>query len=155
MEEKILKAVFILLGSLALTQLIPRILSLPAKNLPSRHRTIVDFAKQIITLIIYFLGVLIILSIFGIDMTPYLLSSSIIGFAVAFGAQNIIRDMIAGMYLLLEPSFKIGKTVRIGDYVGELKKVTLKNVYLRNEKGDTIIIPNGEIKTIVIKEPTS
>ena len=55
----------------------------------------------------------------------------------------------------LEPSFKIGKTVRIGDYVGELKKVTLKNVYLRNEKGDTIIILNGEIKTIVIKEPTS
>jgi moderate conductance mechanosensitive channel len=152
MEEKILKTVFILLGSVVLNQIIITALQFSTKNLSVRHRTIVGFLKQAITVVICFLGALTVLSLFGVDMAPYLLSSSIIGFAVAFGAQNTIRDVISGINLLLEPGFKIGRTVRIGDHTGELRKITLKNVYLKNNKGDMIIIPNGEVKIIVIQE---
>ncbi|MFA6005364.1 MAG: mechanosensitive ion channel domain-containing protein [Patescibacteria group bacterium] len=154
MEEKILKAVFILLGSVAINQIFAKFLHLSTRNLPGRHKPIFGFMKQGITVILFFLGGLAILSLFGVDMTPYLLSSSIIGFAVAFGAQNTIRDFISGINLLFEPSIKIGRIVRIGDYSGELRKITLKNVYLRNEKNELIIIPNGEVKTIVVKETT-
>lgn len=150
MEDKILKTVFILLCSVVLGQLIPRLIALPTKTLPGRHKAVIGFIKQIATVLIYFLGGLIILSLFGIDMTPYLLSSSIVGFAVAFGSQSFIKDLIAGVNLLMESHIKIGKTVQIGDYTGELKKITLKNTYLESA-GDLYIIPNGEVKTVIIR----
>ena len=151
MEDKILKALFILLGSLVLSQIIPRLVALPMHNLPSRHRTIIGFVKQVVTVLIYFLGGLAILSLFGIDMTPYLLSSSIIGFAIAFGSQSFFKDVIAGINLLFESQVKIGKIIQIGEYTGELKRITLKNTYLESSNGDLYIIPNGEIKTVVVK----
>lgn len=151
MEDKILKTLFILLGSLVLSQIIPRLIALPLRNLPSRHRTILGFTKQIVTVLIYFLGGLAILSLFGIDMMPYLLSSSIIGFAIAFGSQSFFKDVIAGINLLFESHVKIGKIIKIGDYTGELKRITLKSTYLESSNGDLYIIPNGEIKILIVK----
>ena len=93
-----------------------------------------------------------ILNLFEVDVTPYLLSSSIVGFAIGFGAQSFFKDIIAGIYLLLEPEFKINRFITIDKYAGTVKKVTLKSTYLETEKGDLYIIPNGEIKIIQVKK---
>jgi moderate conductance mechanosensitive channel len=149
MEEKMIKAVIIFIGSVVLSRIVPKLIRFPeSKGL--KAKTIADFLKNGVVIIIFGLAGFSILSTFGVDMTPYLLSSSIIGFAVGFGAQSLIKDIIAGVYLLLEPEFRIGKQIEIGSYVGEIKKVTLKNTYLKDTSGGIYIIPNGEIKVIHI-----
>jgi small conductance mechanosensitive channel len=87
---------------------------------------------------------------FGVNIAPFLLSSSIIGFAVGFGAQSLIKDMLAGVSLLLEPEFRIGSLVEINKEIGEVKKVSLKNTYLLTKKNELVIIPNGLITVIKI-----
>lgn len=152
MESKILKSVFILAISFFLNRILLRFIKIPAKKVGSKTKTIIDFLKNAVAVIIYILAILAILSTWGIDVTPYLLSSSIVGFAFAFGAQGLIRDIISGIYLLLEPEFKIGRKIKVGNFTGRLKKVSLKNIYIEGEEGDLYIIPNGEVKTIVVNK---
>lgn len=152
METKILKSVFILALSFISSKILSRFIKLPAKRVNSKTKTIISFFKNGITVIICVLAVFVILSSWGIDVTPYLLSSSIIGFAVGFGAQGLIKDIISGIYLLLEPEFKLGRDIKVGNFSGKLKRVSLKNIYIEAENGDLYIIPNGEVKTIVVKK---
>ena len=65
---------------------------------------------------------------------------------------SLIKDIIAGFYLLLEPHFKIGRTIEVNKCKGEIKKITLKNTYLQTKNEDLYIIPNGEIKTVLVKK---
>ena len=152
MEEKILKSVLILLISFIISKIVPKFIRLPKGRQTGKSEIILDFFKQVITIIIYFLAFLAIFKMFNIDVTPYLLSSSIIGFAAGFGAQSLIKDIIAGFYLLLEPHFKIGRTIEVNKCKGEIKKITLKNTYLQTKNEDLYIIPNGEIKTVLVKK---
>ncbi len=151
MEEKLFKSILILATSFFLSWFLPRLIHLP-QHIYERPKikTVMRFIKHAISAVIYFLAILILLNIYGIDMTPYLLSSSIIGFAVGFGAQNLIKDLIAGINLLLEPEFRIGREIKIGETKGILENITLKNTYIVSKNGDFHIIPNGEIKTITI-----
>ncbi len=152
MEDKILKSVFILAGSLVLSKILPRLITVPREKQTSKARTVIGFLRQVVVVVIYFLAALAVLGNFEVDITPFLLSSTVIGFTIGFGAQNIIKDLISGIYLILEPDFKIGRQLEIGTYSGILKKVTLKNTYLEDERKGLFIIPNGEIKTFLIKK---
>lgn len=150
MELKIIKSVFILLISFFLTIVVSKFFRIPKSSLTDKRKTILIFIKQVINVAIYFLGVLYILDMFGVNIAPFLLSSSIIGFAVGFGAQSLIKDMLAGVSLLLEPEFRIGSLVEINKEIGEVKKVSLKNTYLLTKKNELVIIPNGLITVIKI-----
>lgn len=152
MEDKIIKSAIVAIVFFLLAKFIPKLLFLPKNHQTSKAKTVVDFLKQAISMIIYFGAVLIILNIFGVDMTPYLLSSSIVGFAVGFGAQSFFKDIIAGIYLLLEPEFKINRLITIDKYTGVVKRITLKSTYLESDNGDLYIIPNGEIKIVQVKK---
>ena len=150
MELKIIKSVFILLISFFLTIVVSKFFRIPKSSLTDKRKTILIFIKQVINVAIYFLGTLYILDMFGVNIAPFLLSSSIIGFAVGFGAQSLIKDMLAGVSLLLEPEFRIGSLVEINKEIGEVKKVSLKNTYLLTKKNELVIIPNGLITVIKI-----
>ncbi len=152
MEDKILKLLIILVSSYVVAKIAPKFILLPKSRQTSKAKTVVDFLRQAVTVIIYFLGIMAILNLFEVDITPYLLSSSIVGFAVGFGAQSFFKDIIAGIYLLLEPEFKINRFITIDKYAGTVKKVTLKSTYLEASNGDLYIIPNGEIKIIQVKK---
>jgi len=152
MEDKILKAVIVFAGSFVLARVLPKFISLPKSRQSSKAKTVIDFLRQGVRVLIYFLALMAILNMFGVDMTPYLLSSSIVGFAVGFGAQSFFKDIIAGVYLLMEPEFKINRQISIDKYSGTVKRITLKSTYLEDNNGDVYIIPNGEIKTITVKK---
>lgn len=153
MEDKIIKSAVILFVSLIVSRYLPKLIHIPSRIATDKAKTIIHFVKQVLTVVILFFAVLIILNIYGVDMTPYLLSSSIVGFAIAFGAQNYIKDIIAGINLIFEPRIHVGKHVVIDKADGILRKVNLKNIYIETKEGDLFIIPNGEIKTIQIKNP--
>ena len=152
MEDKILKAVIVFAGSFVLARVLPKFINLPKSRQSSKAKTVIDFLRQGVRVLIYFLALMAILNMFGVDMTPYLLSSSIVGFAVGFGAQSFFKDIIAGVYLLMEPEFKINRQISIDKYSGTVKRITLKSTYLEDNNGDVYIIPNGEIKTITVKK---
>jgi len=98
--------------------------------------------KALITLLILFM----ILSELNVSIGPILAGFGIAGIAVGFGAQYLIRDLIAGVFILLENQYRVGDVARIADIAGLVEDITLRKTVLRDLDGIVHHIPNGEIK---------
>ena len=92
--------------------------------------------------------VFIILSEIGIDIKPLLASIGIIGLAVSFGAQNLVRDYITGFFILLENQYRVGDVIKISDVGGIVEKITFRVTILRDIEGIVHTIPNGTIQRV-------
>lgn len=114
-----------------------------ASDREMRARTLLSVLNGTIVTII---GVLALLLIFPVS--PLLTSAGLAGIAIAFAAQALLRDFLAGFFILLENQFNIGDLVRIGDRAGRVENISLRTTVLRDEAGTIHIIPNGEIKTV-------
>lgn len=89
-----------------------------------------------------------ILNLFGVNIGPILAGTGIIGLAVSFGAQSLVKDFISGLFILIENQYAIGDKIKIDDKEGEVIKITMRSTILRNEKGFIFYVPNGSIKTV-------
>ncbi|MGB2660832.1 MAG: mechanosensitive ion channel domain-containing protein [Candidatus Omnitrophota bacterium] len=85
----------------------------------------------------------------GFNLAPLLAGAGIIGLAFGFGGQYLIRDLINGLFILIEGQYRINDVVKIGEYGGLVESIDLRITTLRDLEGRVIIIPNGEIKTVV------
>ena len=90
-----------------------------------------------------------VLDNFGFNVAPLLAGAGIIGLAFGFGGQYLIRDLINGLFILVEGQFRINDVVKIGEYGGLVEDINLRITTLRDLEGRVIIVPNGEIKTVV------
>jgi moderate conductance mechanosensitive channel len=90
-----------------------------------------------------------ILRNFGFDTTFLLAGAGIVGVAVGFGGQYLIRDIITGVFILIEGQYRINDVIRIGEFSGLVEDINLRITTLRDLEGRVIIIPNGEIKTVI------
>ena len=90
-----------------------------------------------------------ILENFGFNVAPLLAGAGIIGLAFGFGGQYLIRDLINGLFILIEGQYRINDVVKIGEYGGLVEDINLRITTLRDLQGRVIIVPNGEIKTVV------
>jgi len=111
-----------------------------------RIETIAGVFAATVGFVIWAAAIFIILSELGIDILPILTGAGIAGFAVAFGAQNLVRDMISGLFILTENQYTEGDIVRIGGVEGKVEEVNLRRTVLRDLDGTVHNIPNGEIK---------
>jgi moderate conductance mechanosensitive channel len=84
----------------------------------------------------------------GIDTLPAVTLAGLASLAVGFGAQNLVRDVIAGFYIVLEDQFVVGDTVQIAEYTGRVEHLTLRRTVLRDARGALVTIANGEIRTV-------
>jgi small conductance mechanosensitive channel len=91
----------------------------------------------------------IILDNFGMNLAPLLAGAGIAGLAFGFGGQYLIRDLINGIFILAEGQYRINDVVKIGEYGGLVEDVNLRITTLRDLEGRVIIVPNGEVKTVV------
>jgi small conductance mechanosensitive channel len=82
------------------------------------------------------------------DIGPLLASVGVLGLAISFGAQSLVKDVISGTFMLLEGQFGIGDVVRVTDVSGQVEKITLRTTVLRDSQGVVHIIPNGEITRV-------
>lgn len=114
-----------------------------------RLKTLLGVAKWAGSLFIIGIAAYIILESFGFDMSPFLASAGIVGLAFGFGGQYLIRDVINGIFILLEGQYSVNDVVKIGDLGGLVEAVNLHHTRLRDLEGRVIIIPNGEIKTVI------
>lgn len=116
-----------------------------------RVNTIMKVVRQIAVSAIWILGLLTILSELGIDIGPILTAVGIIGLAFSFGAQNLVKDVIAGFFMLLENNIRIGDVVSTNGHSGTVEFITLRTTQIRDGNGALHIIPNGSVGTIINK----
>jgi len=84
----------------------------------------------------------------GIDPLPAVTLAGLASLAVGFGAQNLVRDVIAGFYIILEDQFVVGDTIQISGYTGRVEHLTLRRAVLRDDRGALVTVANGEIRTV-------
>ena len=92
--------------------------------------------------------VLLVLGQLGFNIAPLLASAGVVGLAISFGSQSLVRDFVTGFFLQLEHQFGLGDVVRIGAFEGTVENITLRLVYLRDASGALHIIPNGQITQV-------
>ena len=121
-----------------------------------RTNTAVAVIRNIITIMVYIFAGYVILTLFGINLTPLLASASIIGIVLGIGAREIIEDFVNGLFLLSLDSIAIGDYLQIGTTFiqgdvteGVVQHIGARTLTIRAEDGSVHIIPNGQIKKII------
>ncbi|WP_092530441.1 mechanosensitive ion channel family protein [Amycolatopsis arida] len=118
---------------------------LTAERRRQRAKTIGSVLKSLTTFVVYGLAVLQILAELGIDLGPIIASAGIVGIALGFGAQNLVRDFLSGMFMMLEDQYGVGDVVDVGEAVGTVEAVGLRITTLRDINGTVWYVRNGEI----------
>lgn len=114
-----------------------------------RLKTFSHLIRWLGTVAIAGVGLYMLLENFGINVAPLLAGAGIVGLAFGFGGQYLIRDVINGVFILLEGQYRINDVVKIGEFGGLVEGLNLRHTKLRDQEGRVIYIPNGEIKTVV------
>lgn len=107
--------------------------------------------RGIATFAIFVLTLLLCLGELGIDLAPLIAGAGIAGIAVGLGAQSLVRDFLAGVFIVIEDQYGVGDTVDIGEAKGTVEKVTLRTTLVRDLEGTLWVVPNGEIKRVANK----
>jgi len=117
------------------------------KNSISQGRafTLESLTNNLITYVLFFILVITILQLLGIDATAILAGAGIIGLAVGFGAQGLVSDLVSGFFILLEKQLDVGELVTIGEFSGTVEQVGLRTTQIRAGDGTLHFIPNREI----------
>ncbi|MCG2809802.1 MAG: mechanosensitive ion channel family protein, partial [Candidatus Portnoybacteria bacterium] len=98
---------------------------------------------------IYVIILLMVLSLFGLDITPILAGAGVIGLAIGFGAQSLVKDFVSGLFILIENQYDMGDRVKIGTFEGRVVKITMRSTVLRDDEGKTFYISNGLINNVI------
>ncbi|MFN3432428.1 MAG: mechanosensitive ion channel family protein [Candidatus Sericytochromatia bacterium] len=120
-----------------------------AMRMTQRSNTLSGILRSLGKVVIVFMAAMIILSKLGVNVAPILASAGIVGLAVGFGAQSLVKDIISGFFILVEDQYGVGDVIEIGTMSGIVEKMNLRITQIRNQAGSLITIPNGEIKTVV------
>lgn len=111
-----------------------------------REETIIHVFSGAFGVMLWVVAVMMIVSEFGIDVGPLIAGAGIIGVAIGFGGQYLIRDVISGLFMILENQYRVGDSVCLNDTCGVVEEISLRVTVLRDLDGVVHHIPNGEIK---------
>ena len=113
-----------------------------------RIRTLSRVIRYVLTVAVTLLGAMLVLGELGISVAPILGAAGVIGIAVGFGAQSLVKDYFTGFFLLLENKLRIGDVVDAGGKSGTVEELTLRYLRLRDYSGNVHYIPNGNITVV-------
>jgi small conductance mechanosensitive channel len=117
------------------------------EGIEKRASTLVSIFKGVGRVFIVIISIMMILDEVGVAIAPILAGFGIAGIAIGFGAQYLIRDLIAGIFIILENQYRVGDVARVASIAGLVEDVTLRKTVLRDLDGIVHHIPNGEIRT--------
>jgi small conductance mechanosensitive channel len=121
---------------------------LDALERAKRARTLGSVITKVATALIVGIAVLMVLRELHLDIAPVLTGAGIVGLAVGFGAQTLVRDIISGFFLILENQVRVGDVVAINGIGGLVEAINLRTTILRDEEGTVHVVPNGAITTL-------
>jgi len=111
-------------------------------------RTLASVVYSTGSKLVWAVALLTALTEFKINILPAVTFAGLASLALGFGAQTLVRDVIAGFYIVLEDQFVVGDTVQISNYSGRVEHLTLRRTVLRDDRGALVTIANGEIRTL-------
>ena len=111
----------------------------------SRLSTLMPVLRVIAGVTILILGSLLVLSELGINITPLIAGASVLGLAVSFGSQSLVRDIVSGMFFLAEDAFRVGEYLDSGRVKGTVEGFTIRSIRLRHQNGQLHIVPFGQL----------
>ncbi|ANE46038.1 hypothetical protein SY83_06770 [Paenibacillus swuensis] len=110
-----------------------------------RTQTIVKLVKNVVSSTVYFIIILMVLAEIGLDLAPLLAGAGVLGLAIGFGAQTLVKDIITGFFIIFEDQFAVGDTIQAGTYKGTVEMIGLRTTRLKSWTGEVHFIPNGSI----------
>ena len=113
-----------------------------------RAQTLGRLLQKALSIVVFGIATLMVLRELDIDITPVLTGAGIVGLAVGFGAQTLVRDIISGFFLILEDQVRVGDVAIVNGQGGLVEEVNLRTIVLRDETGTVHVFPNGEVKTL-------
>jgi small conductance mechanosensitive channel len=113
-----------------------------------RAATLGGILTSLVTAVVAFLAVLMLLRELAVDVVPILTGAGIAGLAIGFGAQNLVRDVISGFFLILEDQVRVGDQARINGVEGAVEQINLRTIVLRDGEGAVQVFPNGTITAL-------
>lgn len=122
--------------------------SIPTARRLQRAETIGTLLKSVASFVVWTTALLTILKELGINLAPIIAGAGVVGLAIGFGAQALVRDFLSGLFMLFEDQFGVGDTIDAGFAVGTVEGVSLRTTRLRDVDGVVWHIPNGEIRRV-------
>lgn len=158
LTRKLISAAVILAvawGALRLLRLLTRRIERAARDgdparlseAEQRGRTIAQLLRSVGWVVVGVTALLMVLNLF-ISIAPLIAGLGVVGLAVSFGAQGLVKDVIAGFFVLVENQFRVGDVVRIGGVEGAVEHLTLRTTVLRDGHGVVHFVPNGQITVV-------
>ena len=114
----------------------------------SRAKTLLPLMRRAILLTLVIVGGLIILSEIGVDTAPLLAGAGVLGLAVGFGSQALVRDIITGLFILIEDTIAVGDVVTVGGHTGVVEDLSIRTIRLRDLAGTVHTVPFGNVTTV-------
>ncbi|MER8594316.1 mechanosensitive ion channel family protein [Mesorhizobium sp. M1182] len=114
----------------------------------ARLHTLLPILQNILLASIIVMAVLMMLASLGIQIGPLIAGAGVVGVAVGFGAQTIVKDVISGVFFLLDDAFRVGEYISSGNYKGTVESFSLRSVKLRHHRGPLFTIPFGELGAV-------
>jgi len=114
----------------------------------SRIHTLLMLLRKFMLVVILVMAVLIILSALGVNIGPLIAGAGVFGLAIGFGAQTLVKDIISGVFFLMDDAFRVGDYVECSGTKGSVEHISLRSLRLRNPRGQVYFIPFGDIKLV-------
>jgi small-conductance mechanosensitive channel len=116
-----------------------------------RLTALFDVLNYLAAAVVVGVGIMSLLSAIGVDTGALLASAGVLGFAVGFGAQTMVKDLLNGLFLLAEGQYTIGDEITVSGVTGVVERVTLRTTTLRATNGDVHIVPSGDVRLVTNK----
>ena len=112
----------------------------------SRLRTLLPLARGTVFAVVCVMSVLSVLAALGVNIGPLLAGAGVVGLAVGFGAQTLVRDIISGAFYLMDDAFRVGEYIDVGDVKGTVERIGIRSMQLRHHRGAVNVVPYGSIR---------
>ncbi|MSO65741.1 MAG: mechanosensitive ion channel [Alphaproteobacteria bacterium] len=137
------------LGSAALDRLLARPAAAAANGGQTRLRTLHPLAKNVLYVVVMLVSAIAVLSELGVNVAPLLAGAGVVGLAIGFGAQTLVKDVITGAFIIFENSLGIGDVVTAGGRTGTVEGISIRTIRLRDQQGHVHTIPFSVVDTVV------
>jgi small-conductance mechanosensitive channel len=120
----------------------------PAASRQARVRTLLPIFRNVILAVLAAMAVLMVLSALGVQIGPLIAGAGIVGVAVGFGSQTLVKDIISGVFYLLDDAFRVGEYIQSGSYKGTVESFSLRSIKLRHHRGPVFTVPFGQLGAV-------
>jgi len=114
----------------------------------TRLRTVLPIVRNVSFVTLALIAVLTAMSALGVDIAPMVAGAGVVGIAVGFGAQTLVKDIVSGVFFLFDDAFRVGEYIQSGSYKGTVESFSLRSVRLRHHRGPVYTVPFGELGAV-------